>query len=100
MEDVTPPVVQISSPADGTSISKGRTITVVATATDDVGVTKVEFAADGVVMCSDVETTAMTCAWSVPRRGSTEFIVTVTAWDAAGNIGSQQIAIKVVNGRA
>ena len=50
--DVTPPVIQIVSPADGTAIKKGRPIRVVATATDDVGVTRVEFAADGVVMCS------------------------------------------------
>jgi Hypothetical glycosyl hydrolase family 15/Bacterial Ig domain/Bacterial Ig-like domain (group 3) len=98
--DTAAPIVQISSPVDGTSIRKGRTITVVATATDDVGVTRVEFAADGVVMCSDVEITAMTCAWTVPRRGSTGFIVTVTAWDDAGNIGSQQISIKVATSRA
>ena len=97
--DESAPIVQIISPADGTSIRKGRTIKVVATATDDVGVTNVEFAADGVVMCSDVETTAMTCAWSVPKTGTTGFTVTVTAWDAAGNIGTQQIAIEVVTGR-
>jgi hypothetical protein len=97
--DVTRPVVQIVSPADGTAIRKGRTIRVVATATDDVGVTRVDFAADGVVMCSDQETTAMTCAWSVPRNGSTGFTVTVTAWDAAGNTATQQISIRVVTGR-
>ncbi len=92
--DVTPPVVRIVSPADGTAIKKGRPIRVVATATDDVGVTRVEFAADGVVMCSDVAT--MTCVWSVPRDGSTGFTVTVTAWDAAGNTAAQQISITVV----
>jgi hypothetical protein len=97
--DVTAPVVQILSPADGSAIKKGSTIKVVATATDDIGVTNVEFAADGVVMCSDVETSSMTCAWSVPKRGSTGFTVTVTAWDEAGNIGSQQIQIVIVNGR-
>jgi Bacterial Ig domain/Bacterial Ig-like domain (group 3) len=97
--DDTAPVVEIVSPADGSTIKKGRTIEVVATATDDVGVINVEFAADGVVMCSDVETTAMTCAWSVPRNRSTGFTVTVTAWDEAGNVGSQQIQIATVNGR-
>ena len=35
----------------------------------------------------------MTCAWSVPRNGSTGFTVTVTAWDAAGNTATQQISI-------
>ena len=97
--DVTPPIVQILSPADGTAVKKGRTIKVVATATDDVGVTRVDFAANGVVMCSDVETTAMTCAWSVPRSGSTGFTVTVTAWDAAGNTATQRIAVRVITGR-
>ena len=95
--DTTAPIVTIVSPADGSTIKKGRTIKVVATATDDVGVIKVEFAADGVVKCRDVETTAMTCAWSVPRNGSTGFTVTVTAWDEAGNVGSQQIQITIVN---
>jgi len=97
--DTIAPTVTIVSPADGSTIKKGRTIKVVATATDDVGVIKVEFAADGVVKCRDVETTAMTCAWSVPKSGSTGFTVTVTAWDEAGNVGSQQIQIKIVNGR-
>jgi hypothetical protein len=97
--DTTAPVVQILSPADGSAVKKGRTIKVVATATDEVGVINVEFAADGVVMCRDVETTAMTCAWSVPRNGTTGFTVTVTAWDEAGNVGSKQIQIRVVTGR-
>jgi Hypothetical glycosyl hydrolase family 15/Bacterial Ig domain len=98
--DVTSPVVQIVSPADGTAIKKGKTIRVVATATDDVDVTRVDVAADGVVMCSDVETTSMTCAWSVPRNGSTGFVVTVTAWDAAGNTAAQRITVRVTAGRA
>jgi hypothetical protein len=97
--DTTAPVVEISSPVDGTTIKKGRTIKVVATATDDVGVSNLEFAADGVVMCSDVETSAMTCAWAVPKSGSTGFTVTVTASDAAGNVGTQQIAVVVATGR-
>jgi hypothetical protein len=50
-------------------------------------------------MCGDVETSAMTCVWSVPKSGSTGFTVTVTARDAAGNVGTQQIAIVVVTGR-
>jgi hypothetical protein len=41
----------------------------------------------------------MTCAWSVPKSGTTGFTVTVTAWDAAGNVGAQQISITVVSGR-
>ncbi len=96
--DVTPPVVQILSPADGTAIRKGR-IRVVATATDEVGVTKIEVAANGVVMCSNVDTSSMTCSWSVPKKGSTDLTVTVTAWDAAGNAGSQQIQVTVVTGQ-
>ena len=50
-------------------------------------------------MCSNVDTSSMTCSWSVPKKGSTDLTVTVTAWDAAGNAGSQQIEIKVVTGQ-
>jgi hypothetical protein len=99
VQDVTSPVVQIVSPANDTTIKKGRTVRVVATATDDIGVTTIEVAANGVVMCSEVETSAMTCSWSVPKRGSTDLTVTVTAWDVAGNVGSQQIQIRVGTGR-
>jgi hypothetical protein len=41
--DTTPPAVSITSPASGTTYTTAQTVTLTATASDNVGVTKVEF---------------------------------------------------------
>jgi hypothetical protein len=41
--DTTPPTVSISGPASGTRYTTAQTVTITATASDSVGVTKVEF---------------------------------------------------------
>jgi len=51
--DAAVPSVSITSPASGTTFSTATTVNVAATASDDVGVTKVEFYRDGVLRSSD-----------------------------------------------
>ena len=97
--DTVVPVVTITSPADGTSIKKGRKLMIVATATDETGVTRVDFASKGTVVCSDTTPTTWTCSWNVAKNGSDGFDVRVTAYDAAGNSASAQISVKVITGR-
>ena len=63
--DVTAPTVAITSPADGASLQKKSTVTISADASDDVGVTKVEFYVNGQVVCADT-TNSFACAWKVP----------------------------------
>ncbi len=57
-----PPTVSIATPANGATITPGTNVDINATATDDIGVNKVEISVDGAVRCTDL-TSPYTCAW-------------------------------------
>src|SRR5439155_1160074 len=59
--DVAPPTVALTAPAPGASVS--GTVTVSATATDNVGVVGVQFKLDGVNLGAEVTTAPYTLAW-------------------------------------
>lgn len=84
--DVTPPSVAITSPADGSSVSKTAKIGV--GATDDQRVDRIEVAVDGAVIGA-VSCSAASCAgtvrWNTRRASAGLHTVTATAWDQAGN---------------
>lgn len=90
--DTTAPTAAIVSPVKGTKFNKGTTVTFTANATDNVGVTKVEFrqanaTAPGVgaVICTDT-TAPYTCDWVMPQTlFNTSYSFRVKAYDAAGN---------------
>src|SRR6266705_6167489 len=63
--DTTPPTVSITAPVNNTSVTKKSTVTISATASDNVGVTTVAFFVNGTLTCSDT-TRPYTCAWKVP----------------------------------
>jgi hypothetical protein len=83
--DTSPPTVSLSSPANGASVS--GSVAVSATASDNVGVTRVDFFVDGSLEGSDtslpwgfgLDTTALT---------SGAHTIGVRAYDAAGNASS------------
>ena len=82
--DTTPPVVMITQPTTGSALS--HTATVTASATDNVGVTRVSIYIDNVQVYSST-TGPYTYGWN-PRKYSTgSHTITATAWDAAGNAG-------------
>jgi glucose/arabinose dehydrogenase len=80
--DTTPPTVSVTAPAAGATVS--GTVTISATATDDVGVAGVEFKVDGTTIADDTS-----APYSVPwdSRGSSNGArdITAVARDAAGN---------------
>jgi YD repeat-containing protein len=92
--DTTPPVATITSPANGATVSKS--ITLAATATDDVQVAKVVFTVDGNIVATD-----MTNPYSTPvdttlyTNGS--HILRAKTYDAAGNIKTPQVTVTVAN---
>jgi beta-lactamase superfamily II metal-dependent hydrolase len=93
--DTQPPATSITSPASGATVS--GTISVTASATDDVGVTLVEFYLDGVLQASD---TTAPYAWSWNTTGAINGAHTLTskAYDAAANVGtSSPIPVTVNN---
>lgn len=79
------PNINITSPANNQIVSK--TITVAATATDDLSVTKVEFLVDNVLKGSDTTASGTTYSVSLDTTTLTNAVHTLTAkaYDANGN---------------
>jgi beta-lactamase superfamily II metal-dependent hydrolase len=92
--DTTPPTTSITAPSNGATVS--GTTSVTASASDNVGVTKVEFYLDGVLQATD---TASPYAWSWNTTTATNasHTLTSTAYDAAGNSGSSAAVSVTVN---
>ena len=90
------PAVSITAPASGATVS--GTVTVGATATDAVGVTKVELLVDGRLL--DTDTTApYTATWDTAAAANGTHTLLARAYDAAGNIGrSAEVTVTVTGG--
>jgi hypothetical protein len=89
--DTTPPTVSASE-----SGSSG-TITLSASASDDVGVTKVEFYVDGALKATDTAT-PYTASLDSTTLGNGSHSLVAKAYDAAGNVGtSSTVSFSVSN---
>ena len=86
--DTTPPSTSITSPANGATVS--GTTTVSATASDDVGVSRVELFVDGVLAGSD-STTPYQIPWNTTTATNGGHGLQTRAYDAAGNVGSSAV---------
>jgi hypothetical protein len=78
------PMVSITSPMTGTVLSRGSTITVLASATDNIGVTKVEFFEGNSLKCMD-STAPYSCSWKLPKKPNASYSLSAKAYDSAGN---------------
>jgi hypothetical protein len=88
--DTTAPTAAITSPVDGSVVPKKSTVTISATASDNVGVTRVEFYVGGQLTCSDM-TSSYSCTWKVPAAPGRTYQLQAKAYDAQGNVGSSAI---------
>lgn len=88
--EIVPPTVFITTPVSGSVVKRNSIINVVATASDNVEVTKVEFYNTGVLICTDV-IAPYNCAWKVPKNPNISYILQAKAHDAAGNTGVSNI---------
>jgi hypothetical protein len=82
--DAINPTVSLTSPTNGQSVSPGFPVSMTANATDNVGVTKVEFYVNGVVVNSDT-TSPYTYTWATTGVATGTKVMTARAYDAAGN---------------
>jgi hypothetical protein len=89
--DTTPPNVSIASPAGG---NVSGTVTISANASDNVGVTRVDFFVNGSLVGSD-STAPYQYSWNTAAVGNGAATLRAIAYDAAGN--SAQSAIVTVN---
>lgn len=93
--DNTMPATSITAPASGTFV-RGTT-TVNATATDNIGVTNVEFYLDTTLIGSDA-TTPYSLAWNTTTATAGNHNLSSKAFDAAGNsTTSSSVAVTVDN---
>jgi subtilisin len=86
VHDLVAPVVAITNPPNLTYVKQNSSVTIRASASDNVGVQRVEFYVDLVGKCVDT-VAPFTCNWSVPRGRNLYYLVEAIAFDAAGNIG-------------
>jgi subtilisin family serine protease len=80
--DTTPPTVAITAPGAGAVVT--GTVTWSATASDNVGVTKVELR-DGATVVTTLTASPYTFSWSTSSVATGAHTLTATAYDAAGN---------------
>jgi hypothetical protein len=91
--DTTDPTAAITSPTTGVTIDSEQTLTIVAQASDDVGVVKVEFY-DGATLIGTDTTNTYSVAYPVTDADNGTHNLTVVAYDAAGNT-TQSAAVAV-----
>lgn len=83
--DTLAPAVSIASPFAGTSVSGSTAVNV--TASDNVGVTKVELYLNGSLLASDT-TAPYSFLWDSTQNPDGSYQLEARAYDAAGNVGS------------
>ena len=86
------PTVSITSPANGAIVARKSTVTITATASDNVGVTRVDFLVNGAVQCTDT-TAAYSCTWRVPAAMNKIYQLQARAFDLAGNSATSTIQV-------
>ena len=94
--DTTAPSVAVTAPNDGAVVS--GTVTVAATASDNVGVVGVTFFVDNVQIAAEDLTNPYSIAWDSRTIGNGLHQITSQARDSSGNIGtSALVSVTVQN---
>ena len=92
-KDNISPTVSIVYPSNGATVTRNATVTITATASDNVGVTKVQFLVNGKVECTDLLGPIAKCIWNVPGTPNVSYLLTAKAYDAAGNTSTYTITV-------
>ncbi|HSX29232.1 MAG TPA: Ig-like domain-containing protein [Candidatus Saccharimonadales bacterium] len=93
--DTSAPAVRITAPAADASVS--GTVNMTATATDTVGVAKVEFYVNSSLLGSDTSS-PYGVSWDTTKVPNGTQLLTAKAYDAAGNVGVDSFNVSVENG--
>ncbi len=94
--DTTPPTVSMSAPASGATLS--GTVTVSASASDNVGVASVQFTLDGANLGTPLAASPYQMTWDTTTTGNGIHLVSAVAKDAAGNTATAAaVSITVSN---
>jgi concanavalin A-like lectin/glucanase superfamily protein/galactose oxidase-like protein/Big-like domain-containing protein len=93
--DTTAPVVIVTSPAHQSTATGA--VTIVASATDDVGVAGVQFQIDANALGAEKVSAPYTATWDSTTVGNGTHTVTAFARDAAGNRSQASVTVDVLN---
>ena len=97
--DTTPPTVSVTAPTNGATVSS--TVTVSATAADNVSVASVQFQLDGANTGSVDTASPYTYAWDTTKSSNGAHTLTAIAKDGAGNSAtSSAVTLTVSNSTA
>jgi hypothetical protein len=95
IDEQVPPTVAIISPANATSVN--GTVFISINASDNVGVTRVEYYLNGQLMAS-ASSAPFTHTWDTSSQPTGSYTLLAKAYDAAGNVGqSSSSTVTVVN---
>jgi hypothetical protein len=92
--DLSPPAVALTSPAAG---SVSGTLTIAATATDDVAIVGVQFLVDGVNLGAEDTTAPYEASWATLTVPNGDHTLTAVARDAAGHTAMATSSVSVTN---
>ncbi|HEX6095965.1 MAG TPA: Ig-like domain-containing protein [Thermoanaerobaculia bacterium] len=93
--DTQAPATSITSPSNGVTVSGSTTVS--ASASDDTGVTRVEFFVDGALASTD-SSSPYSFSWDTTSASNGTHALTSKAYDAAGNSGtSASVSVTVSN---
>jgi len=96
VRDTVPPTVAITAPSAGTTVS--GSVTVTASASDNVGVAGVQFQLDGAALGAEVTTAPYSVPWDTRTKADGSHSLSAVARDAAGNTStSASVAVTVSN---
>ncbi len=87
------PTVAITNPANNAIVARKSNVTITATASDNVGVARVEFLVNGGLQCTDT-TAPYSCVWRVPNPMNRTHTIQARAFDAAGNNATATIQVR------
>ena len=90
--DSTPPTVSIDSPADGSFVPRKGNVAITASASDNVGVARVEFFVKGALLCTD-SSLPYSCNWRVTAAPNKTFLIQARAFDQVGNSATATIQV-------
>ncbi|HZS24751.1 MAG TPA: Ig-like domain-containing protein [Gaiellaceae bacterium] len=94
--DTTPPSVSVTAPPNAAALS--GTVTLTASASDDVGVSRVQFMLDGAPLGAPDTSAPYSHAWDTTTAAAGRHTIAAVAWDAAGNSAtSSSVTVTVDN---
>lgn len=90
--DTEAPIVSITSPANGSFVSRNKNVTISASASDNVAVKKVDFYINGDFFHTDT-TKPYTASWRVPNTRNVTYTIKAIAYDTSNNTGQASISV-------